>query len=137
MSVNKAILIGRLGKDPELKYTTSGAAVCSFSIATSRKWTKDGNKEEHTTWHNIVAWAKLAEVMAEHLSKGKEVYIEGRIDNRSYDDKEGNKKYISEIVVERFTFIGDKSDKTGGGTAQPQPAGVDTGQDTQQDDLPF
>ena len=93
MSVNKAILIGRLGKDPELKYTPAGSAVCSFSLATSRRWKgQDGEAKDDTTWHNIVAWGRQAEVMKEYLHKGKEVYIEGRINNRSYEDKEGNRK---------------------------------------------
>lgn len=140
MGVNKAILIGRLGKDPELKYTPSGKAVATFSLATSERWTgADGQKNEATTWHNIVAWGKQAEIMKEYLAKGKQVYIEGRIDNRSYDDKEGNKKYISEIVVQNFQFLDARSSEDrgassggGGGSApMPEPAG---GAD---DDLPF
>ena len=144
MSVNKAILIGRLGKDPELRYTSGGKAVTSFSLATSERWASaDGQKQESTTWHNIVAWGKQAEVMKEYLSKGKEVYIEGRISNRSYDDKEGNKKYISEVVVQNFQFIGGKSDSGGSGSSSgyssappaDMPSGPpDGGGD---DDLPF
>lgn len=141
MGVNKAILIGNLGKDPELKYTPSGKAVTTFSLATSERWTgADGQKNESTTWHNIVAWGKQAEVMKEYLAKGKQVYIEGRIDNRSYEDKEGNKKYISEIVVQNFQFIGGRPSEDrgagggGGGSApMPEPSGA-TGDD---DDLPF
>ncbi len=142
MGVNKAILIGRLGKDPELKYTPSGKAVCSFSLATSERWTgADGQKNEATTWHNIVAWGKPAEIMKEYLSKGKQVYIEGRIDNRSYEDKEGNKKYISEVVVQNFQFLDARSSEdrggsgSGGGSASmPEPAG---GGGSDDDDLPF
>ena len=141
MSVNKAILIGRLGKDPELRYTPGGRAVCSFSLATSERWKRqDGQSNESTTWHNIVAWGKQAEVIKEYLRKGREVYIEGRIDNRSYDDKEGNKKYISEVVVQRFQFIGGRSDSE---TAAPEPAEVTSEQgppppaDNSDDDLPF
>jgi len=112
MSVNKAIIIGRLGKDPEIR-DAGGTAVCSFSLATSERWKdKSGESKEATCWHNIVAWGKQAEVMNEYLRKGQEVYIEGRIDNRSYEDKEGNKKYISEIVVQRFSFVGSKGDAT-------------------------
>jgi single-strand DNA-binding protein len=138
MGVNKAILIGRLGKDPELRYTPGGKAVASFSLATSERWTgQDGQKNESTTWHNIVAWGKQAEIMKEYLSKGREVYIEGRIDNRSYDDKEGNKKYISEVVVTNFQLLGNRpsEDKSAGGGTAPMPeASAASGED---DDLPF
>ena len=141
MGVNKVILIGRLGRDPELKYTPNGQAVANFSLATDRSWTgADGQKNRVTTWHNIVAWGKPAEIIKEYMSKGREIYIEGRIDNRSYDDKEGNKKYISEVVVENFQFIGSRGD-TGGPNqspgepaSQPSPAEAGSGED---DDLPF
>jgi single-strand DNA-binding protein len=145
-SVNKAILIGNLGKDPELKYTPSGKAVCNFSIATSESW-KDGEgvKQEATTWHNIVAWGRQAEVMKEYLTKGKQVYIEGRIENRSYEDKEGNKKYISEVVVQNFQFIGSKGDAPATDDSAPkdnQPSSnsgaADNGNGSgDDDDLPF
>ena len=122
MSVNKAILIGNLGKDPELRYTPSGKAVATFSIATTERWTgQDGQKNESTTWHNIVAWGKQAEVIKEYLSKGRQIYVEGRIVNRSYDDKDGNKRYISEIVVQSFQFIGNRGE-SGGGSSDYQPA---------------
>lgn len=143
MSVNKAILIGRLGKDPELKYTQSGKAVASFSLATSERWTsQDGQRQESTTWHNIVAWGKQAEVMKEYLAKGREIYIEGRIVNRSYDDKEGNKRYISEIVVQNFSFIGNRGDNAGdsSGYTQSPPADMPAGPSgggNDDDDLPF
>ena len=148
MSVNKAILIGRLGKDPELRYTSGGKAVASFSLATSERWSAaDGQKQESTTWHNIVVWGKQAEVMKEYLSKGREVYIEGRIANRSYDDKEGNKKYISEVVVQSFQFIGSKGDSApssgsggSGGYSQAPPADMPAGPPSgggSDDDLPF
>lgn len=137
MSVNKAILIGRLGKDPELNYTAGGKAVAKFSLATSERWTgQDGQKNETTTWHNIVAWGRQAELCKEYLAKGREVYIEGRIDNRSYDDKEGIKKYISEVVVSNIQFLGSRG---GAGGTQPDgaseaPAGASGAGD---DDLPF
>ena len=112
MSVNKVILLGRLGKDPELKTTTSGKTFCKFSLATSESWKgQDGVKQESTCWHNCVAWGKTAEVMAEYLTKGKEIYLEGSIVNRSYDDKDGNKKYISEVKVHTFQFVGTKDAK--------------------------
>lgn len=147
MSVNKVILIGRLGKDPELKYTQGGRAVANFSVATNERWKgQDGQKQESTTWHNIVAWGKQAEVMKEYLSKGQQVYIEGRIDNRSYDDKDGNKKYISEVVVQNFQFIGSRGDSAGGGPGGGGSAPSDqpdssppppSGEASDDDDLPF
>ncbi|MEW6413526.1 MAG: single-stranded DNA-binding protein [Candidatus Zixiibacteriota bacterium] len=143
MSVNKAILIGNLGKDPELKYTPSGKAVATFSLATTERWTgQDGQKNESTTWHNIVAWGRQAEVMKEYLAKGKSVYIEGRIVNRSYDDKDGNKRYISEVVVQNFQFIGSRGSagsderdysQAPPDTSAPPPAEASEGDD----DLPF
>jgi len=138
MSVNKAILIGRLGKDPELRFTPGGQAVVSFSLATDRSWTgKDGERQKATTWHNIVGWGKQAEIMKEYLHKGKEVYIEGRIDNRSYDKKDGSgKAYISEVVVENFRFIGSRDGAEGqSSSAAPTPAGESA--PAGDDDLPF
>jgi len=143
MSVNKVILIGRLGRDPELTYTPGGQALAKFSLATDRYWKdRDGQKQQDTTWHNIVAWGKQAETMKEYLTKGREVYIEGRIDNRSYEDKEGVKKYFSEVVVENFRFIGGRGDQSdapageapeaSGAPAPPASAGA-----SDDDDLPF
>lgn len=141
MSVNKAILLGRLGKDPELKYTSSGKAVCTFSLATSERWTgADGQKTESTCWHNIVAWGKQGEVIKEYLSKGRELYIEGRIQNRSYDDKDGNKKYISEVVLQTFSFVGSRGDSgggSGGEQSDPPPPPASGGGGGDDDDLPF
>ena len=143
MSVNKVILLGNLGKDPDLRYTPSGKAVATFSLATSERWTsQDGQKQENTTWHNIVAWGKQAETMKEYLTKGRQVYIEGRIANRSYEDKEGNKKYVSEVVVQSFSFVGNKgSSGNGGGQTTPaEPAAEtapDAGSSETDDDLPF
>ena len=141
MSVNKAILIGRLGKDPELRYTPGGQAVASFPIATNRVWTgSDGQKKEQTTWHNIIAWGKQAEVIKEYLAKGREIYIEGRIDNRSYEDKEGNKRYVSEVVVESFQFIGSRGDVSSSSQSSPpedmSPSEQGTGS-SEDEDLPF
>ena len=115
--LNKAILIGNLGKDPELRYVASGNAVASFSLATSENYKdKSGAKQTRTVWHNIVVWGKLAEICNQYLKKGSQVYLEGRIDNRSYDDKDGNKRYISEVVVDfngRMLMLGGR----GGGAA--------------------
>jgi len=136
-SVNKAILIGNLGKDPEIRYTPSGQAVASFSIATTRKWRdKDGQPQEQTDWHNIVVWGRMAETAKEYLAKGRPVYIEGRIQNRSYDDKEGNKRYISEVVATTMQFLGGRSDQAGGSQAS-QAAPEQPPDITDDDDLPF
>jgi single-strand DNA-binding protein len=139
--VNKAILIGNLGKDPELKYTPSGQAVATFSLATGEKWRdKDGVMQDRTEWHNIVLWGRQAEVAKEYLTKGKQVYIEGRIQNRSYDDKDGNKRYISEVVGMRMQFLGGREQGAGGAPSggeippEPPPAGDLSSED---DDLPF
>ncbi|HOD66176.1 MAG TPA: single-stranded DNA-binding protein [candidate division Zixibacteria bacterium] len=142
MGVNKAILIGRLGKDPELKYTASGRPVTTFTLATTERWTnQEGQKQEQTTWHNIVAWGRPAEIMNEYLAKGREVYIEGRIVNRSYDDKDGNKRHISEIVVQNFQFIGSGREGGGQGGGERAPAAEDAaapeGAAPAEDDLPF
>lgn len=109
-SVNKVILIGNLGRDPEVKYTPSGTAVANFSVATSDSYMdKDGNKQEKTEWINAVVWGKQAELCGQYLSKGRQVYIEGRLQTRSYDDKEGNKRYVTEVVAQRVQFLGGKS----------------------------
>ena len=141
MSVNKAILIGRLGKDPELRYTPGGRAVVQFPLATSERWTdQEGQKKESTTWHNIVAWGRQAEVLKEYLSKGQQLYLEGRIDNRSYEDREGNKRYISEIVVQQFQFIGSRGDSTAArpnDQTEPEQAPSSGQSSDDDDDLPF
>ncbi len=115
MSVNKVILVGNLGKDPELRYTPSGAAVATFSLATTERFKgKDGQQQDKTEWHNIVTWNKLAEICGKYLHKGKQVYIEGRIQTRSYDDRDGNKKYITEIVAEQMQMLGRAGEDNGG-----------------------
>lgn len=118
--VNKATIIGNLGRDPEVRFTPGGQAVCKFSVATTEKWTKDGEKKEETTWHNVVVWGKQAETCGQYLAKGRQVYVEGKIINRSYDDKDGNKKYITEIVARDVRFLGGK-----GGGDFVAPPGVD------------
>jgi len=115
MSVNKVILVGNLGKDPELRYTPSGAAVASFSLATSERFKdRNGEMQEKTEWHNIVAWRQLAEICGKFLHKGKQVYIEGKIQTRSYDDRDGNKRYITEIVADQMQMLGGRGDEMGG-----------------------
>ena len=107
--VNKAILIGNLGADPEIKSLPSGGKVANFNIATSEQWTnKEGNKEERTEWHRIVAFGKLAEICGEYLSKGRKVYIEGRVQTRSWEDRDGNKRYTTEIVAGQMSMLGGR-----------------------------
>lgn len=109
MSVNRVILIGNLGKDPELKYTSSGTAVATFSLATTERYKdKQGEQQEKTEWHNVVAWRQLAEICGKYLHKGKQVYLEGKIQTRSYDDRDGNKRYITEIVADQMQMLGGK-----------------------------
>ncbi|MCD6582912.1 MAG: single-stranded DNA-binding protein [Desulfuromusa sp.] len=116
MSVNKVILVGNLGKDPELRYTPSGTAVVTFSLATTERYKdRDGNKQTKTEWHNIVAWRQLAEICGKYLHKGKQIYVEGKIQNRSYDDRDGNKRYISEVVVNEMQMLGSRDDNQQGG----------------------
>jgi len=104
--INKAIIIGRLGRDPEIRYTSSGTPVASFSVATDEKWTgQDGNRQTKTEWHNIVAWSRLAEICEQYLKKGKLVYIEGRIQTREWDDKDGNKRRTTEIVATNMQML--------------------------------
>src|SRR5512136_49148 len=122
--VNKVILIGNLGRDPELRYTPGGQPTAGFSLATTEKWTdKNGQKQERTEWHNIVAWGKLAELVNQYLKKGRSAYVEGRINTRSWDDRDGNKKYRTEITASQIQFLG-------GGGGGPGPAGTDAAADT-------
>lgn len=130
------MLIGNLGKDPELKYTPSGIAVATFSIATSESWKdQDGNQQEKTEWHNIVVWRKLAEIAGEYLKKGKKIYLEGKLQTRNYE-KDGVKRYITEIVADSFIML-DSAGKQNGGSADAETfsAPVDTA--AKDDDLPF
>jgi len=108
--INKVILVGHLGKDPELRTLDGGVSVTSFPLATSETYNKDGRKVEQTEWHNIVMWRGLADMAAKFLQKGKLVYIEGKLRTRSFEDKDGIKKYTTEVVAENFTMLGRKSD---------------------------
>lgn len=109
---NSVQLIGNLGKDPEIKYLPNGDPVCNFSMATSESWKKDGEKVTKTEWHNIVAWGKLAEVCGQYLDKGKLIFVEGKIQTRSWDDKEGNKRYTTEIKIHTMKMLGGKGDSS-------------------------
>ncbi len=134
--VNKVILIGRLGADPEVRFTSSGTEVATFRIATSETWTnKSGEKEERTEWHRIVAWRGLAKICGEFLSKGKLVYIEGRIRTRSWDDRDGNKKYITEVEAADMKMLsgaGDQNRKGKETEAEPPPPSM-----KEEEDIPF
>ncbi|MCH8980768.1 single-stranded DNA-binding protein [candidate division KSB1 bacterium] len=146
-SVNKVILIGNLGSDPELKYTPSGAAVTNFNVATNEVWNdKDGNKQERTEWHRVVLWRKLAEIAGEYLKKGSKVYLEGRLQTRSWEDKDGVKRYTTEVVADNMTMLDAKSEDGGsssGVSSAPPPSESPPGESPPaadsgaEDDLPF
>jgi len=136
-SVNKVILIGRLGKDPEVKYTQSGLAVARFTMATDEtRKDASGERQQKTEWHNIVAWDKLAEICGQYLNKGKQVYNEGRIQTRSYEDKESKKRYITEIRADNMVMLGSRGE---GSPAEKPSAGstAQAGGEITDEDIPF
>lgn len=138
--VNKVILVGNLGGDPTMRYTPNGTAVCNFNVATSEKFTtKDGEKETRTEWHRVVAWARLAEICNEYLKKGKQVYVEGRLQTRSWEDQNGNKKYSTEVVANNMVMLGRAGDSPMEVPSQdtPEAQGVGQGPAADDDDLPF
>jgi len=113
--VNKVLLIGRLGNDPEVRYTSNGGAVANFNLATNESWTdKAGQKQERTEWHRVVIWGKLGELCGQYLSKGRQAFVEGRLQTREWNDKEGHKRYTTEIVAQNVQFLGAPSEKSGG-----------------------
>jgi single-strand DNA-binding protein len=135
-SVNKVILIGNLGRDPEVKYTQSGTAVANLSLATNEVWTdKAGQKQERTEWHRVVVWGKQAQVISEHLTKGKQIYVEGSLQTRSWDDRDGNKRYTTEIKAARVLMLGraDGSRTPGEGPAPD----VEVVPDATDEEVPF
>jgi len=138
MSVNKAILVGRLGKDPETRYMTSGEAVTNATLATSETWKdKAGEKQEKTEWHSLVFYRRLAEVAGEYLKKGSQVYIEGKIQTRKWQDKEGKDRYTTEIIVNEMQMLGGKSDQPEQKVEQ-KPAQTTKGAfDDFESDIPF
>ena len=110
-SLNKALLIGHLGRDPEIRYTADGSPVANFSLATNEVWTdKNGTRQERTEWHNIVVWSKLADIAKRYLTKGRQVYVEGRIRTREWDDREGNKRRTTEIVASTLVLLGGRAE---------------------------
>jgi single-strand DNA-binding protein len=135
-TINKVMLIGRLGADPQLKYTPSGRANVNFNLATNASWKdQEGNQQDRTDWHRIVAWGKLAEVIGEWLKKGSLVYIEGRLQTRNYDDNNGVKRYITEVVVTDMEMLGGKGQ--GDSPAPEAPADMPDAGPEAEDDLPF
>ncbi len=145
--VNKVILIGNLGRDPELRVTPSGHSVCQLNVATTRTYTKGNDRVEDTEWHRVVVWGKQAEHCANYLTKGRQVYVEGRLQTRSYDDKDGNKRYITEVVAENVQFLGGRGEggaRPSSGRASPSSVAADPGfddsyipSDPGDDDIPF
>jgi single-strand DNA-binding protein len=150
--VNKVIIIGNLGGDPTVRYTGSGAAVANFNVATSERFNnKAGEREERTEWHRVVAFGKLAEICQQYLKKGKQVYVEGRLQTRQWEDQSGQKRYTTELVANNMQMLGRVGDVSGGGSddysggggggsndynEQPAPQGAGSG-GTEDDDLPF
>jgi single-strand DNA-binding protein len=142
-SVNKVILIGNLGRDPELRYTAGGQPVASFSVATNERWNdREGKPQERTEWHRIVVWGKQAENCANYLAKGRTVYIEGRLQTREWEDKEGQKRQTTEVVAQTVQFLGSR--EGGGREAAPRAAGApsaprepEPGPGAGGDDIPF
>ncbi len=135
--INKVILIGNLGADPEMKYTAGGTAICKFRLATTEVFKdRDGNQQERTEWHRVVAWAKLAEICGQYLSKGKQVYVEGSLRTSSWDDQDGNKRYTTEINARDVQFL---SGGAGGGSSSGGSGGGDDfgGPPIGDDDIPF
>lgn len=141
--INKVILVGHLGKDPEVQYLEGGVALARFSLATSESYKdRDGNRVDQTEWHNIVFWRKQAEIAEKYLRKGSLIYMEGKLKTRSWDDKEGNKRYTTEVVGDTFVML-DKKDDTQSSSASREPQSVSTNNNVNEeeqgygDDLPF
>lgn len=125
--INKAILIGNLGADPEIRYTQSGTAVATFTVATTERWKgQDGQMQENTEWHRIVAWQRLAEICGEYLNKGSKVYIEGRLQTRKWQDQSGNDRYTTEIVAREMKMLSPKGGSSGGDSFGSGGGGIDS-----------
>jgi single-strand DNA-binding protein len=137
-SVNKVILIGNLGRDPEVRYTAGGTPVANFSMATSERWTDaSGDRKERTEWHKIVVWGKQAEIVGEYLRKGKQVYVEGSLQTREWTDRDGNKRYTTEVKALRVQMLGRPGDRepVSAGAAEQEVAEPAAG--FNEDDIPF
>ena len=144
-SVNKVILVGNLGRDAELRYTPAGAAVATINMATTEVWNdKSGQRQEKTEWHRVVLWGKSAESLAEYLTKGKQIYVEGRLQTRQWDDKDGNKRYTTEIRSDKIVLLGGgggrgaSMDRGGGDSTSAQAPGPESSSEPlTDDDIPF
>jgi single-strand DNA-binding protein len=134
--LNRVFIIGNLGRDPELRFTSNGRAFARFPVATSERWTdQEGNRQERTEWHNVVVWGKQAESCGQYLAKGRQVFVEGSIRSRQYDDKEGNKRYVTEVVARDVRFLGGRAGQdAGAGVGVPAGEPVPAAED---DDIPF
>lgn len=136
-SLNKVMIIGHLGRDPEMRYTPSGRPVTTFTVATSRSWnTVDGERHTETEWFNIVAWGNLAEICKQYLTKGQQVYIDGRLQTRKWDDKEGNRHYTTEVVAQEMMMLGDRKDNNNQNHAEDANES-EMPNDVDEDEFPF
>ena len=148
-SVNKVILVGNLGRDAEIRYTSGGTAVATLSLATTDIWTdKGGQRQEKTEWHRVVLWGKTAETLQEYLLKGRQIYVEGRLQTRQWDDRDGNKRYTTETRADRVVLLGGRGGSPGGGGGGGMSRGDDPGHpagpagpaepsELTEDDIPF
>lgn len=143
-SVNKVILVGNLGRDIEIRYTSGGTAVATLSLATTDVWNdKAGQRQEKTEWHRVVLWGKTAETLQEYLLKGRQIYVEGRLQTRQWDDRDGNKRYTTEIRSDRVVLLGARGSGTGSGGGgsrgghEQQPPGAGEPGELTEDDIPF
>ena len=138
-SVNKALIIGNLGQDPEIKYTQSGSPVANLSVATSERW-KDkntGEQKEQTEWHRVVVFGRLAEIAEQYLKKGSKVFIEGKIQTRDWEDAEGNKKYITEVVAREMTMLDSRASTDSSASSSDNSAKDTAKDDNPEEDIPF
>ena len=139
-SVNKVILVGNLGRDAELRYTPGGAAVATLNLATTETWNdKEGQRQEKTEWHRVILWGKQAETLNQYLQKGKQIYVEGRLQTRQWDDKDGNKRYTTEIRGDRVVLLGGGGGggQRGGGRAEMAHGEPEAAPELSEDDIPF
>jgi len=138
-SVNKVILVGNLGRDPEVRYTSGGTAVANFTMATTDRWNdqSSGEKKERTEWHRVVVWGKQAEIAGEYLRKGRQVYVEGSLQTREWTDRDGNKRYTTEVRAQRFQMLGARQDERSAPAPEPQTAMAEQGPGYTDDDIPF
>ena len=137
-SVNKVILVGRLGQDPEVRYTQGGTAVANVRIATDETWKdQSGERQQRTEWHTVVLWRRLAEICGQYLSKGRLVYIEGKLQTRSWQDREGNKRYSTEVQADNMVMLGGRSEEGPAAPAAQPAAAADSDTGASDDDIPF